>query len=172
MSICFPIVYLPKMVWHTVLVVVACLFSWSAGAASLRVIGIADGDTITVLDDEKQMIKCRLYGIDAPEKAQAYGAQSKASLSELAFQRIAEIGFVGRDRYGRSICKVTIDGNDVNREQLLRGMAWMYRRYAGDSSYDVAEGEARQRRGGCGVTPRRCLHGILGGESEAAPQVE
>jgi endonuclease YncB( thermonuclease family) len=143
MPLCFPIIRPPKMVWHAVLLAAACVFSCSAGAASFRVVGIADGDTITVLDDDKQMIKCRLYGIDAPEKAQPYGAQSKASLSELAFQRIAEIGFAGRDRYGRSICKVTVDGLDVNREQLLRGMAWMYRRYTGDASYDAAEVAAR-----------------------------
>lgn len=143
MSFCFPIIHPSKVVRHAVVVATACVFSCSAGAASYRVIGIADGDTITVLDDDKRMVKCRLYGIDAPEKHQAYGAESKASLSEMTFQRIADIGFSGRDRYGRSICKVNVDGLDVNREQLVRGMAWMYRRYAGDASYDAAEGAAR-----------------------------
>ena len=90
------------------------------GRRLVWVIGIADGDTITVLDDDKRMVKCRLYGIDAPEKHQAYGAESKASLSEMMFQRIVDIGFSGRDRYGRSICKVNVDGLDVNREQLVR----------------------------------------------------
>lgn len=143
MWLCFSFIRPPEMFGRAVAVAAACVFSCSAGAASYRVIGIADGDTITVLDDDERTVKCRLYGIDAPEKAQAYGAQSKASLSEMTFRRVAEIGFTGRDRYGRSICKVTVDGLDVNREQLVRGMAWMYRRYAGDASYDAAEVAAR-----------------------------
>lgn len=85
MPFCFPIIHPSKVVRHAVVVATACVFSCSAGAASYRVIGIADGDTITVLDDDKRMVKCRLYGIDAPEKHQAYGAESKASLSEMTF---------------------------------------------------------------------------------------
>ncbi|WP_426079303.1 thermonuclease family protein [Janthinobacterium sp. PSPC3-1] len=74
MPFCFPIIRPSKVAWHAVVVAVACVFSYSAGAASYRVISIADGDTITVIDDDKRMVKCRLYGIDAPEKHQAYGA--------------------------------------------------------------------------------------------------
>lgn len=68
MSFCFPIILPSKVVLHAVMVAAVCVFSCSAGAASYRVIGIAEGDTITVLDDDKRMVKCRLYGIDAPEK--------------------------------------------------------------------------------------------------------
>lgn len=110
MPFCFPIIHPSKVVRHAFVVATACVFSCSAGAASYRVIGIADGDTITVLDDDKRMVKCRLYGIDAPEKHQAYGAESKASLSELTFQRIADIGFWGATDTGGRSAKSTSTG--------------------------------------------------------------
>lgn len=111
-----------------------------------RVVGISDGDTLTALSVERRQLKCRLYGIDAPEKRQAFGQASKLSLSELSFGRSARIEVMGRDRYGRAICRVAVNGVDVNREQIARGMAWMYRQYADDLEYSIAETVARSRR--------------------------
>lgn len=50
-----------------------------AKAAELegRVVGVSDGDTITVLVGEHDSVKVRLAGIDAPEKAQPFGSVSK-----------------------------------------------------------------------------------------------
>jgi endonuclease YncB( thermonuclease family) len=118
------------------------------GAQAFRVVGIADGDTLTALGADNQLVKCRLYGIDAPEKKQAFGQASKLSLSQLAFGRSAHIDITGRDRYGRAICKVAVGGIDVNKEQITRGMAWMYRQYARDISYSAAEQGAQARRVG------------------------
>lgn len=111
-----------------------------------RIVGIADGDTLTALGRGHTRMKCRLYGIDAPEKKQAFGQASKASLAALAFGRSADIDVVGRDRYGRSLCKVAVAGLDVNREQIARGMAWMYRQYASDRDYSDAEMAAQAHR--------------------------
>lgn len=125
------------------------LGTWAApvhAAAVYRVVGVADGDTLTALGDGRERIKCRLYGIDAPEKKQAYGQASKASLAALSFGRRAVIDVVGRDRYGRSLCKVEVAGLDVNREQIARGMAWMYRRYASERDYSDAETAAQAHR--------------------------
>ena len=113
-----------------------------------RVIKVADGDTVTVLSSSMEQLKCRLYGIDAPEKKQAYGQASKLSLSQLAFGRMAQIEIVGRDRYGRAICRIEVNGVDVNKEQIARGMAWMYRRYAKDRAYSDAESAAQARHAG------------------------
>lgn len=134
---------LPVVVRWMVPIFVAWAFLNSAFAAPFRVVGVSDGDTITVVDAQDRVIKCRLYGIDAPEKRQAFGARSKESLSELTYQRSADIEVTGLDRYGRSICKVFVNGVDVNREQLARGFAWMYRRYTVDASYAAAELAAR-----------------------------
>lgn len=125
-----------------------CLTSLAFGAQAYRVIKIADGDTLTALDANLQQVKCRLYGIDAPEKKQAFGQASKMSLAELSFGRSALIDIVGRDRYGRAICRVAVAGVDVNKEQIARGMAWMYREYAKDSAYSDAESAAQARRVG------------------------
>ncbi len=124
----------------------ATLSPLSQAASVYRVVGVSDGDTLTALSTGRERIKCRLYGIDAPEKKQAYGQASKASLAALSFGRSAVIDILGRDRYGRSLCKVQVNGLDVNREQIARGMAWMYRQYARDADYSDAEMGAQAHR--------------------------
>lgn len=129
-----------KIVTGLVCWLLAAALPPGAGAASVyRVVGVADGDTLTALSSSRQQVKCRLYGIDAPEKKQAYGKASKASLAALSFGRSAVIDITGRDRYGRALCKVRVNGVDVSREQIARGMAWMYRRYTRDADYSDAE---------------------------------
>ncbi len=120
--------------------------SAKSAAQPYRIVGVSDGDTLTALSASRRQLKCRLYGIDAPEKKQAYGQASKISLATLSYGRPAWIAVVGRDRYGRSICRVTVGGVDINREQIVRGMAWMYRQYADDLDYSQAETTARVRR--------------------------
>lgn len=125
------------------LLLAAALSPYANAASTYRVVGISDGDTLTALSGGRERVKCRLYGIDAPEKKQAYGQASKASLAALSFGRSAVIDVMGHDRYGRALCKVQVNGLDVNREQIARGMAWMYRQYARDADYSDAEMAAR-----------------------------
>lgn len=87
------------------------------------VIGISDSDTLTILNENKQQIKIRLAEIDAPEKRQPFGTRSKQSLSELCFGKQAEIKPRVKDRYGRTVARVSCAGVDVNAEQVYRGMA-------------------------------------------------
>jgi endonuclease YncB( thermonuclease family) len=111
-----------------------------------RVVGVSDGDTITLLDQNKQQHKIRLSGIDAPEKAQPFGQKSKSNLSALVFdqQVTAECGKA--DRYQRLLCKIMINGVDANLEQVKAGMAWHYKQYA-------KEQEARDREDYAYFTP-------------------
>ena len=95
-----------------------------------RVVGVSDGDTITVLDRAKVQHKIRLAGIDAPEKGQAFGNASKENLSRLVFDSQVEAHCHKKDRYGREVCKVLRGATDVNLEQIRAGMAWWYREYA------------------------------------------
>ena len=115
-------------------VLLAGLHSLTALAASWtiegRVVGVSDGDTITILDRAKVQHKIRLSGIDAPEKGQAFGERAKENLSKLVFDRQVEAECHKRDRYGREVCKVMLGLSDVNLEQLRTGMAWWYREYA------------------------------------------
>ncbi|WON75331.1 thermonuclease family protein [Nitrosospira sp. Is2] len=107
------------------------------------VIGISDGDTLTVLNENKQQVKIRLAEIDAPEARQPFGAKSKQSLSELCFGKQAQIKPRAKDRYGRTVAPVTCDGVDANAEQVNRGMAWVYRKYAKDHNLYVLQYDAK-----------------------------
>jgi len=119
-----------------------------------HVVGVADGDTITVLDADKVQHKIRLAGIDAPEKQQAFGSRSKESLSDLVFDKTVNVETDKRDRYRREIGKVLVNGRDVNLVQVERGMAWFYRQYQREQSpndrklYEAAEDAAKADRRG------------------------
>lgn len=125
-----------------------------ADVISGRVVRVADGDTITVLDASKVQHKVRLAGIDAPEKAQPYGERSRESLDELVAGKTVIVEAHKRDRYGRLVGVVLVNGKDMNIEQVRRGLAWFYREYAHEQpaadrkSYDSAETEAKDLRKG------------------------
>ena len=99
-------------------------------ADPVKVIKISDGDTITILTQEKQQVKVRLYGIDAPEKKQPYGQKSKQFLSNLIAGRSVEIQEKGKDRYKRVLGIVYLDGQDINEQMVLSGYAWAYVKYS------------------------------------------
>jgi len=117
------------------------------------VIGMSDGDTLTVLKENKQQVKIRLAEIDAPEKRQPFGAKSKQSLSDLCFGKKAEIKPRVKDRYGRTVARVSCDGVDANAEQVNRGMAWVYRQYAKDHNLFILQHEARRFKRGLWSEP-------------------
>lgn len=117
-----------------------------AQAQQYRVIGVSDGDTIRVLSGDRQQIKCRMYGIDAPESSQDYGQRSKTALSDAIYQKMVSVEILDQDQYGRSVCRIFLNGVDVNKVQLQRGMAWHYKRYSQDAAYSQAESTARQQR--------------------------
>lgn len=131
----------------------AILLSFQALALDGVVVGISDGDTLTLLAD-RQQVKIRLAEIDAPEKAQPFGQHSKESLSELCFGKSATVDVQGVDRYGRTIGRVLCfgaspaDGVDANAEQVRRGLAWVYIGYARDRAiFDIEAAARAQRRG-------------------------
>lgn len=108
-----------------------------------RVISVHDGDTLTVLIEQRQ-VRIRLTEIDAPELGQPFGTRSKQSLSELCFGKTAELDVRSRDRYGRTLAQVTCAGTDANAAQVRRGYAWTYTRYASrDSPLHALQLEAR-----------------------------
>jgi len=118
--------------------VVLAMFATATHAEPLngRVVGIADGDTLTLLDASKTQHKIRLAGIDSPEKSQPFGQHCKKSLSDLAYDRVATVKSSKLDRYGRVIGKVLIDDRDVNLEQIRRGCGWHYKKYQNEQSLD------------------------------------
>ena len=132
------------------IVLALCLvFQVQAETLLGRVINVADGDTITVLDDTHTQHKIRLTGIDAPEKRQAFGNVSKQSLVEQVAGQSVAVEWVKVDKYGRKVGKVLLAGLDCNLVQVKRGLAWHYKQYqreqlpADQQSYAAAEIEAR-----------------------------
>lgn len=101
-----------------------------------HVVGVTDGDTITILDATQTQYKIRLAGIDAPEKKQAFGQASKKSLSDLVFDKVVSIIYDKQDQYGRTVGKVMVNGKDANLEQVKRGMAWFYKKYQNEMVLD------------------------------------
>lgn len=124
------------------------LFAHGAHAALTGVVvGVSDGDTLTVLDGTKRQHRIRLAAIDAPEKAQAFGARSSQSLSDLCYGKRAKVFETSEDRYGRTVGTVICDGVDANAAQVERGMAWVYRQYAPrNSPLFQLESRARENR--------------------------
>jgi endonuclease YncB( thermonuclease family) len=126
----------------------------SARDFGARVVGIQDGDTVTVLDAANQQHRIRLAGIDAPEKSQAFGNAAKEHLARLAFGKHAELRCAKRDRYGRAVCSLFVGARDVGLEQVRSGHAWWFREYAREQSpedrkvFESAEIEAREARRG------------------------
>lgn len=118
------------------------------------VVGVSDGDSLTMLDAEKRQHKIRLQGIDAPELKQAYGQKSKESLSKLVYNKTIKVHWFKKDRFGRTVGKVMLGDIDICLEQVRRGMAWHFKDYQDEQSvkdrdlYDRAEVEARELRMG------------------------
>lgn len=117
-----------------------------------QVISISDGDTITVLVNREQ-VKVRLVEIDAPEKVQAFGNRSKQSLSDMCFDKEAQVQDKGKDRYGRTLGRVYCNGTDANAEQIRQGMAWVYDKYVTDHSLYRLQDEARAAKRGLWADP-------------------
>jgi endonuclease YncB( thermonuclease family) len=112
------------------------LFPLTSTAATItgKVVGISDGDTLSILDGSNTQHKIRLSGIDAPEKKQAFGEKSKQALSDCAYGKQAVIDYDKKDKYGRTVGKVLVDGKDCNLRQIELGLAWHYKKYAAEQS--------------------------------------
>jgi micrococcal nuclease len=125
------------------LLVPTILWAWTD-----EVMGIADGDTITVLKGKKTPVKIRLFGIDCPEGSQAFGKKAKQFTAAMVFRKYVEIKPVDRDRYGRTVAWVFVNGQNLCEEQIGAGLAWHYKKYSSDQKLADLEAQARKGRVG------------------------
>jgi endonuclease YncB( thermonuclease family) len=144
------------------LTMVACLLlSFIADADGFKpgaelqgeVVGVSDGDTLSLLIAGNQNIRVRLAEIDAPEKSQAFGQVSRKSLSDLIYGQRITVRVNDTDKYGRTVGRAFIDGHDVNLIQVQKGLAWAYERYLTDPMFPSAEKQARARKLGLWSDP-------------------
>ena len=145
-----------KFVSLTLLLIFLLTFPFHIWAWSGKVVGIADGDTITVLREGKQQVKIRLYGIDCPERGQAFSRKAKQFNSKMVFGKVVEVERVDIDRYGRTVALVTVFQRLVNEELVNAGFAWVYTRYCDRpicERWKVLEYEAREAKRGLWADP-------------------
>ena len=118
---------------------------------------VSDGDTVIIRPFSGKLIKCRPYGIDAPEIAhngnsgQPYGNAADRELNNLILHTTVDITLTGDKTYDREVCIIKKMGVDINREMVIRGYAWAYRKYLSGpyaSEYIDAETEARKMHRG------------------------
>lgn len=128
------------------LLMLAVMLPLSAAAqpVSCRVVGVADGDTLTCLAAGNQQIKVRLNQIDAPERGQAFGQAAKRKLSSMVHGKEVRLETDGTDKYGRTIAEVFSGSLNVNKEMVRTGYAWAFRQYVRDQEYIRLEEQARR----------------------------
>jgi endonuclease YncB( thermonuclease family) len=137
---------------YAAIVALLCLLAPCGASAEQftgKVVGISDGDTLSVLREGKA-VKVRLHGVDTPEKAQAFGTQARKFTSDAAFQQTVTVMVHNTDRYGRLVGDVLLpDGRSLNQELVKAGMAWWYRPYApNDITLAQLEAEAHAAKRG------------------------
>lgn len=111
-----------------------------------KVTRVADGDTFTMLDEEKHAHTVRLEGIDSPEGDQEFGDEAKAALIEKLLNEYPRVEWREFDRYNRVVGHVYLSDRYINHELVAEGAAWHYTDYSSDPKLAHAESEARSGR--------------------------
>ncbi|OKL40556.1 SNase-like nuclease [Pontibacter flavimaris] len=124
-----------------------------ATTAGDKVVGVKDGDTIVLLRNGEE-VTVRLYGVDTPEKNQAYGQRAKQYTSDLVFGKNVRLLINNKDRYGRTVGTIILpDGRSLNEELIRNGYAWHYKAYSKDLNLANAEVDARRFKRGLWQDP-------------------
>ena len=147
------IVRLFPTLWPLLLVVFPAL-ALAATSFTGQVVGISDGDTLSVMQQGKA-VKVRLHGVDTPEKRQPFSTKAQQFTADLAFKQTVTVVVHDTDRYGRLVGDVLLpDGRSLNRELVRAGLAWWYRQYAPkDAALEALEAEARTAQRGLWSDP-------------------
>lgn len=112
-----------------------------------KVTSVADGDTITLLDEDNTQIRIRLYGIDCPESHQDFGTVAKKFTADHCFQKVVVVEVRDIDRYGRTVGIVLLpDGKNLNAELLKAGLAWHYKYFDNSEEFAALEDYAKNNK--------------------------
>jgi endonuclease YncB( thermonuclease family) len=110
---------------------------------------VADGDTFTLNAVGQAPRAVRLYGIDAPERDQAYGELATTALVAWIDGREVRVAVEDVDIYGRLVGTVFVNDSNINLAMVEQGHAWWYEQYARDAfELELAEQQARAARRG------------------------
>ena len=136
-------------------ILLAFLFPSESNFISGKVVGVHDGDTITLLTENNDNIRIRLAQVDAPEKNQPFGNNSKQMLSDLIYLKDIRVREEDIDRYGRSIGTIFLSETDINALMVQQGGAWVYKQYAYDTYLNELEQEAKDQKRGLWSLPQK-----------------
>ena len=146
--------------WFVVAALLAAAPAWGE-TFNGTVVDVSRGDTLTVRDRDKRRHRVRLVAVEAPEPGQAFGPDSRRSLSKLLLGKRVAVERRKEDSYGRTIGKVLVaplgcaacaPTRDAGLAQLEAGLAWWQRderreqALADQAYYEYAEFDARMRR--------------------------
>ena len=144
-----------------VLVMNLTLVMWFAASSWAQefhgqVVGVQDGDTLTVREEGGQALRIRLWGVDAPERRQPFSNVAKKHLSDLTFGQRVRVQARTQDRYGRTVAVILLpDGRNVNEAMVNDGYAWWFRKYAPyDRTLEKLEREAKEAGRGLWADPQ------------------
>lgn len=140
-----------KLLFLLLLLFLPLLFILSAGAETLtgKCIAVSDGDTATIQTREGERIIVRFQGIDAPEKGQEYGQESREKLTALILGKRVRVAVIGKDRYKRTLGHVYLGKRRICTEMVAGGYAWHYEYFApDDTELAKAQRQARAARSG------------------------
>lgn len=110
-----------------------------------KIVNVSDGDTVTLLSEDNEQIKIRLWGIDCPERSQDYGRKATERTKDLCYGKTIRIDCKGKDKYGRTLGIVYVDSVNVNETLIKEGLAWKYKT-TGFAHYVDLEDEARAQK--------------------------
>jgi endonuclease YncB( thermonuclease family) len=116
-----------------------------------KVVKIADGDTLTIVDASNEQHKIRLAGIDAPEKGQPFGTKARENLAGKVFGQTVRVEVIDVDRYKREVGRIFLHERFINMEMVRDGFAWRYETYDKPGEFTAAEADAREHRRGLWV---------------------
>lgn len=137
-----------KLLTLSLFLAVSCLAETLTG----KVVSVYDGDTITVLEGTTQH-KIRFEGIDTPESKQPFGTRAKQAMSKMVFGKEVRVEWSNKDRYGRTLGHVYVNGMWTNLEMIQQGMAWHYKQYSKDQRLAKAEIKAKESKLGIWSAP-------------------
>lgn len=110
---------------------------------------VMDGDTVLLVrDGQREPIKLRVDGIDAPETCQPGGGEARDAMIRLALRKKVQVVTVGRDSYGRLIGRLSVGQQDVGAEMVRSGMAWAYQFRTGKGPYAGLQRQAQKQQRG------------------------
>jgi endonuclease YncB( thermonuclease family) len=113
-----------------------------------KVVRIADGDTLTILEGPNAQHRIRLFGIDAPAKGQAFGTKAQRALADKVFSKTIRVEVVQIDRYGREVGRIYLGDRFINAEMVRDGFAWRYPQFDLAREFSRLETDAREHKRG------------------------